>query len=158
MHACIMKTSVEFEIRLPFTHPCIPKCVEDNWVYLLEFFWSYWHKIIVCSYVETVLISSKCSNLLLPQILWDPYLPPLSSSDRQSGVLALICELMDMNIYELIKGTVSQQWFTTWPSMFSTSPDWNMVGSFVKSIHTHQECTMTSFFQHHALLMHMYRP
>ena len=114
MHACIMKSSVEFEIRLPFTHPCIPKCVEDNWVYLLEFFWSYWHKIIVCSYVETVLISSKCSNLLLPQILWDPYLPPLSSSDRQSGVLALICELMDMNIYELIKGTASQKWFTTW--------------------------------------------
>ena len=26
-------------------------------------------------------------------------------SDRRTGVLALICELMDMNIYELIKGT-----------------------------------------------------
>ena len=26
-------------------------------------------------------------------------------SDRHSGTLSLICELMDMNIYELIKGT-----------------------------------------------------
>ena len=27
-------------------------------------------------------------------------------SDRRSGTLSLICELMDMNIYELIKGTL----------------------------------------------------
>lgn len=29
-------------------------------------------------------------------------------SDRRSGTLSLICELMDMNIYELIKGTYMQ--------------------------------------------------
>ncbi len=27
-------------------------------------------------------------------------------SDRRNGTLALICEIMDMNIYELIKGKI----------------------------------------------------
>lgn len=85
--------------------------MEDNWVYLLEFFWSYGHKIVVYSYVETVLIRLKCSKFFLTFCYYksfETYLFPLSSSDKQSGVLALICELMDMNIYELIKGTASQ--------------------------------------------------
>lgn len=38
------------------------------------------------------------NNLLLFYLL-------LSISDKKSGTLALICELMDMNLYEMIRGT-----------------------------------------------------
>jgi len=39
--------------------------------------------------------SGKLTDFTVPQSI---------CSDRRTGVLALICELMDMNIYELIKG------------------------------------------------------
>ena len=36
------------------------------------------------------------------------YIVYLYFSDKKSGTLVLICELMDMNIYELIRGMYTQ--------------------------------------------------
>lgn len=35
----------------------------------------------------------------------------LMCSDKQSGLVVLVCELMDMNMYELIKGLCCHYWF-----------------------------------------------
>ena len=32
------------------------------------------------------------------------YIPFFNASDKESGTLSLICELMDMNMYEFIQG------------------------------------------------------